>query len=146
MCIAGGTRGVGPLRSVMNWPDISSHAGAHPVTLFYLHAGDTETAGQCAAYVQEWDDWREAGAKVVPCYGEFFDDGVFQMQAAIAGSANGGGKFESVLGKDPSKVTVLMAGVSGEETKAVLNIFSTLQKVPKEQILVVSEFALKKGK
>jgi hypothetical protein len=146
VCIAGGTRGVGPLRSVMNWPDISSHAGAHPVTLFYLHAGDTETAGQCAAYVQEWDDWREAGAKVVPCYGEFFDDGVFQMQAAIAGSANGGGKFESVLGKDPSKVTVLMAGVSGEETKAVLNIFSTLQKVPKEQILVVSEFALKKGK
>jgi hypothetical protein len=51
-----------------------------------------------------------------------------------------------VLCKDPSKVTVLMAGVSGEETKAVLNIFSTLQKVPKEQILVVSEFALKKGK
>ena len=96
--------------------------------------------------MQEWDDWREAGAKVVPCYGEFFDDGVLQMHAAIAGSANGGGKFESVVGKDPSKVTVLMAGVSGEETKAVLNIFSTLQKVPKEQILVVSEFALKKGK
>ena len=65
---------------------------------------------------------------------------------AIAGSANGGGKFETVLGKDPSKVTVLMAGVSGEESKAVLNIFSTLQKVPKEQILIVSEFALKKGK
>ena len=146
VCIAGGTRGVGPLRSVMNWPDISSHAGTHPVTLFYLHAGDMETAGQSAAYVQEWDNWREAGAKVVPCYGEFFDDGVFQMQAAIAGSANGGGKFETVLGKDPSKVTVLMAGVSGEESKAVLNIFSTLQKVPKEQILIVSEFALKKGK
>ena len=116
------------------------------MTLFYLHAGDMETAGQSAAYVQEWDNWREAGAKVVPCYGEFFDDGVFQMQAAIAGSANGGGKFETVLGKDPSKVTVLMAGVSGEESKAVLNIFSTLQKVPKEQILIVSEFALKKGK
>ena len=146
VCIAGGTRGVGPLRSVMNWPDISSHAGTHPVTLFYLHAGDMETAGQSAAYVQVWDNWREAGAKVVPCYGEFFDDGVFQMQAAIAGSANGGGKFETVLGKDPSKVTVLMAGVSGEESKAVLNIFSTLQKVPKEQILIVSEFALKKGK
>ena len=50
-----------------------------------------------------------------------------------------------MLGKDPSKVTVLMAGVSGEESKAVLNIFSTLQKVPKEQILIV-QFAPRRAR
>ena len=57
VCVAGGPRGMGPLRSVIEWPPVSSHAGKNPVTLLYLHAGDS----QSAAYVSEWDSWREGG-------------------------------------------------------------------------------------
>jgi hypothetical protein len=52
------------------------------VTMFYLNAG----GAQSAAYVQEWDTWREGGAKVVLSYGDF-DDGLFKIQQALAGSA-----------------------------------------------------------
>ena len=57
----------GPLRSALEWPNLSAHADQHPVTLFYMQAGDPESA----AYIQEWDVWREGGCKVVPCYGDF---------------------------------------------------------------------------
>ena len=70
---------------------------------------------------------------------------VFKIQQTlVTGGAEFGGKFESVLGRDPKQVTVLMAGLSGEETKSVLQIFSTNKKVPKEQILVMPDFAIKK--
>jgi len=42
---------------------------------------------QSAAYIEEWDSWREGGVKVVPCYGTF-EDGLFKIQEALAG---GGG-------------------------------------------------------
>jgi len=61
---------------------VSSHADGHPVTLFYMNAGGMPSA----AYVQEWDTWREGGAKVVPSYGDT-DDGLFKIQQALAGRA-----------------------------------------------------------
>ena len=39
---------------------------------------------------------------------------------------------------------MLTAGLSGDEASALLQIFSTNKKVPKEQILVMPDFALKK--
>ena len=139
VCVAGGPRGMGPLRSVIEWPPVSSHAGKNPVTLLYLHAGDS----QSAAYVSEWDSWREGGTKVVTSYDDF-DAGWFAVRQAIAGGGGGGGNFDRVVGADPKKTTVLMAGLSGDEASALLQIFSTNKKVPKEQILVMPDFALKK--
>ena len=120
MVCAGGARGMGPARAVMESPEVLAHADTHPVTLFYLRAGEKASNGASAAYVGEWSEWREGGAGVVPCYGAFFDDGVFAVQSAIAGGAQGGGKHESVLGADAGKVTVLLAGLEREETEALL--------------------------
>lgn len=44
VCVAGGSSGLGPLRSALEWPNLSSHADRHPVTLFYTRAGDQESA------------------------------------------------------------------------------------------------------
>ena len=104
--------------------------------------GPRET-GQSAAYVSEWDSWREGGTKVVTSYDDF-DAGLFAVRQAIAGGGGGGGNFDRVVGADPKKTTVLMAGLSGDEASALLQIFSTNKKVPKEQILVMPDFALKK--
>jgi hypothetical protein len=141
---AGGARGMGPARAVMESPEVLAHADTHPVTLFYLRAGEKASNGASAAYVGEWSEWREGGAGVVPCYGAFFDDGVFAVQSAIAGGAQGGGKHESVLGADAGKVTVLLAGLEREETEALLNVFANLRGVPREQILVLPGFGPKK--
>ena len=140
--VAGGSAGLGPSRAAMDWPNLSSHCDGHPVTLFYLHAEDKESA----AYIQEWDQWREGGAKVVPCYGDFEQDIFKIQQTLVTGGEEYGGKFDTVLGKDASKVTVLLAGLTGEETKSVLRIFTANKNVPKEQILVMPDFAIKKKK
>lgn len=88
--------------------------------------------------------WREGGAKVVPCYGDLEQDVFKIQQTLVTGGGEFGGNFDTVLGRDPKKVTVLMAGLSREETKSVLQIFSTNKEVPKEQILVMPDFAIKK--
>lgn len=44
VCVAGGSSGLGPLRSALEWPNLSSHSDQHPVTLFYTRAGDQESA------------------------------------------------------------------------------------------------------
>ena len=138
--VAGGSQGLGPLRAALEWPNMSSHSDKHPVTLFYLHAQDQESA----AYIQEWDEWRAGGAKVVPCYGDFEQD-LFKIQETlVTGGAQFGGNFETVLGLDPKEVTILLAGLTPEETRTVLQIFSTNKQVPKEQILVIPDFAIKK--
>lgn len=51
-----GSRGMGPLRAALEWTPIQAHATANAVSLFYV----TECQ-QSAAYLTEWDRWREAG-------------------------------------------------------------------------------------
>ena len=45
-----GSRGMGPLHAVLEWPPVASHADAHPVTLFYMRAGD-DTGGRALQYL-----------------------------------------------------------------------------------------------
>ena len=76
--------------------------------------------GRGAAFVEQWDEWREGGAAVVPCFGPFFDDGVFAVQSAMVGGvAEWGGKHGTVMGKDAKRVTVLLAGLEKEEVSAI---------------------------
>ena len=51
-----GARGMGPLRAAMEWTPIQAHATANAVSLFYV----TESQ-QSAAYLADWDRWRQAG-------------------------------------------------------------------------------------
>ena len=51
-----GARGMGPLRAALEWTPIQAHATANAVSLFYV----TESQ-QSAAYLADWDSWRQAG-------------------------------------------------------------------------------------
>ena len=101
---------------VMEWPNVASHADKHPVTLFYLDCGDKpapagpddldaveQANGRGAAFVEQWGQWREGGAAVVPCFGPFFDDGVFAVQSAMVGGvARWAGNTEPSWGRTRS--------------------------------------------
>ena len=164
--LAGGARGMGPARAALEWPVVASHADKHPVTLFYLHAGARESNGASSAFVQEWDEWRAAGVAVVPLYGDepgFTDQpgdtnggeenaamssalsdassAVLAVRTAIAGGAAAefGGKGRKALGDDPSAVTVLMAGLTREETKTMFAVFADTHGVPKSNIIALPE-------
>jgi len=67
--IAGGARGIGPMRAALEWPVVASHADKYPVTLFYLNAGAKQSNGKSSAFVEEWDEWRAGGVGVVPLFG-----------------------------------------------------------------------------
>lgn len=56
LLIGMGARGMGPLRAAIEWTPVQAHATANPVTLFYVAQGQ-----QSAAYLADWDQWREAG-------------------------------------------------------------------------------------
>lgn len=58
LLIGMGARGMGPLRAALEWTTVQAHATANPVTLFYI-AQDQ----QSAAYLADWDQWREAGVR-----------------------------------------------------------------------------------
>ena len=164
--LAGGARGMGPMRAALEWPIVASHADKHPVTLFYLHAGARQSNGASSAFVQEWDEWRGGGVAVVPLYGDepgFTDQpgdtnggeenaamssalsdassAVLAVRTAIAGGAAAefGGKGRKVLGDDPSLVTVLMAGLTREETKTMFAVFADTHGVPKSNIIALPE-------
>ena len=164
--LAGGARGMGPMRAALEWPVVASHADKHPVTLFYLHAGVRESNGSSSAFVQEWDEWRAGGIAVVPLYGEKTDgfadqpgtnaepetletsagsalsdasSAVLAVRTAIAGGAAAefGGQGRKVLGDDPSAVTVLMAGLTREEMKTMFAVFADTHGVPKSNIIAL---------
>lgn len=137
--IAGGARGIGPMRAALEWPVVASHADKYPVTLFYLNAGAKQSNGKSSAFVEEWDEWRAGGVGVVPLFGgtESMDGNVFQVQSAIAGGVpvECGGKGRKILGNDAEKVTVLMAGLTREETKTAIAVFCDTHGVPKSNLL-----------
>ena len=139
--IAGGARGIGPMRSTLEWPIVASHADKYPVTLFYLHAGAKESNGKSAAFVAEWHEWRGGGVAVVPLFGDDKNSNVFAVQSSIAGGApvECGGKGRKVLGNDSTNVTVLMAGLTRDETKAMIAVFSDTHGVPKSNILALPD-------
>ena len=56
LLIGMGARGMGPLRAALEWTPVQAHATANPVTLFYI-----TQCQQSAAYLADWDQWREAG-------------------------------------------------------------------------------------
>lgn len=64
LILIGSGSGIGPLRSVLEWAPVQAYAGQHNVTLIY-HVESLESA----AYLDNWDEWREAGIHVRPVIG-----------------------------------------------------------------------------
>ena len=64
LLMIGSSTGIGPLRSVIEWLPVQAYAGQHQVTLLY-HVESLDAA----AYLDHWDEWREANIHVRPCLG-----------------------------------------------------------------------------
>ncbi|DBA66220.1 TPA: hypothetical protein ACH3X2_002595 [Trebouxia sp. C0005] len=142
LLIGMGARGMGPLRAAIEWTPVQAHATANPVTLFYVAQGQ-----QSAAYLADWDQWREAGVRVQPVYipelqGEANASGngnatanntIIQdeLEQAVFGDEQG---FMGSLGGDPRDCAVLISGLPGPVT-ATLTRRLTLEGITRERVL-----------
>ncbi|GIL87393.1 hypothetical protein Vretimale_1684 [Volvox reticuliferus] len=140
--IAMGTKGVAAIRSALNWQPVLAYASSHSLTALYL----THSPGK-AAFVPEWDSWREAGMRLRPLYTNpsagIDDDAIVSGN----GSSSGGegspaspavvldhercmellqlalfaqeGGFEAVCGGPSSRCSFLLAGLPGDLASAL---------------------------
>ena len=149
VAFAGGARGIGPLRAVMEWPNVASHADKHPVTLFYLNCGDKpapadpddldaveQANGRGAAFVEQWDEWREGGAAVVPCFGPSSTTVCSQCSQPWSVASRVGRETRNRHGEGREARHRPAGGTEKEEVSAILRV-PALQAVPKEQILAL---------
>lgn len=56
LALAVGLKGIAAIRAVLNWAPVQAHATSHKVTAYYV-----TKSPQTAAFLAEWDQWREAG-------------------------------------------------------------------------------------
>jgi hypothetical protein len=56
LAIAVGLKGIAAIRAVLSWAPVQAHATSHRVTAYYV-----TKSPQTAAFLAEWDQWREAG-------------------------------------------------------------------------------------
>mmetsp|Transcript_13018 Transcript_13018/g.32942 ORF Transcript_13018/g.32942 Transcript_13018/m.32942 type:complete len:365 (-) Transcript_13018:151-1245(-) len=134
LMIAQGTEGIAPIRSALESASVQAHATEYPVSLVYL----CKNRGS-AAYLKDWDVWREAGINVKTVYFVEEEEGGTDMVAeeavdklafTIYNSENG---LAGTIGGNPADCTVLMAGMEG---KVALSISRRLVEdgVPRDQI------------
>ena len=62
LVVCAGVRGIAPVRAALAWTPVLAHAGSCHVAVFYV--ADSPPA---AAYLSEWDTWREAGVRSCCC-------------------------------------------------------------------------------
>lgn len=127
LMVAVGSRGIAPLRAALAWTPVLAHATQHPINLVY--AAESQSS---AAFLLEWDSWREAGVGVHPIYvGDIARNGNGSGAATgtAAGSAHvlalgealeialfGGerGLVGALGGADPREAAVVISGVPGD--------------------------------
>ncbi len=127
LMVAVGSRGIAPLRAALAWTPVLAHATQHSINLVY--AAESQSS---AAYLLEWDSWRDAGVGVHPIYvGDVSGNG--SGRSAATGTAAGeahvlalGEALEIALfggerglvgalgGADPREAAVVMSGVPGD--------------------------------
>lgn len=111
--IAVGARGVAPVRAALSWTPVQAHATAHRVSLYYVAESPAS-----AAFLLEWDAWRDAGVRVHPIY-------LTNGDGAAASAADAGAALETALfggqhglmgavGGDPRDAAVLLSGLAGD--------------------------------
>eukprot|EP00193_Tetraselmis_chui_P008277 CAMPEP_0177767002 /NCGR_PEP_ID=MMETSP0491_2-20121128/8835_1 /TAXON_ID=63592 /ORGANISM="Tetraselmis chuii, Strain PLY429" /LENGTH=366 /DNA_ID=CAMNT_0019283473 /DNA_START=216 /DNA_END=1316 /DNA_ORIENTATION=+ len=119
LMIAQGTEGIAAIRSALEWTPVQAHATEHHVALVYL----CKNRGS-AAYLKDWDVWREAGITVKPVYfAEELEGVVIAPEAAVDKLAftiyNDDNGLAGTIGGRPADCTVLMAGMNGDVTRAL---------------------------
>ena len=58
LALAVGLKGIAAIRAVLNWAPVQAHATSHRVTAYYVTKSPSS-----AAFLSEWDQWREAGVR-----------------------------------------------------------------------------------
>ncbi|EFJ41106.1 hypothetical protein VOLCADRAFT_107842 [Volvox carteri f. nagariensis] len=113
--IAMGTRGMAAIRSALNWQPVLAHASSHSLTALYL----AHSPGR-AAFVPEWDSWREAGMRLRPLYthpaADVDDDAIVNGGGGGGAGGNGapGGQGGDVSSSGSSSGGVTVYGTSGD--------------------------------
>jgi len=114
-----GTRGIAPVRAMLNSAPVQAHATRAKISCIYVTKSATT-----AAFLPGWDLWREAGVSFMPVYTEVYDpedpanEGeVDALMEQVLFLREGG--FASLSGA-PSDVVVLLSGV-GRQAAAKLS-------------------------
>ncbi|CAL8469738.1 g9280 [Coccomyxa elongata] len=136
LLIGAGCRGIAPLRAAIEWTPVQAHSTAHRVTLFYF-----APSALSAAYLKDWDSWREAGVQVNPVYLESSNGSAApSIWEAVKGAVLGGQQgLMGAVGGDPRDCTVLVAGLPGDAA-AALSRALTAEGVAGERILFCDFF------
>lgn len=135
--LCAGTRGMAPMRALLNWTPVQAHATTHRVTSLYVTKSSSK-----AAFITEWDLWRESGAEFLPLYAEVDVEGgktgqerVLELLDKALFLREGG--FDS-MGR-AGEVCVLMSGLSGEVASQVTKRL-TAKGVAHERMLYCDYF------
>mmetsp|Transcript_6826 Transcript_6826/g.7813 ORF Transcript_6826/g.7813 Transcript_6826/m.7813 type:complete len:386 (-) Transcript_6826:371-1528(-) len=129
--VASGSRGIAALHSALSWTPVMAHAGTNKVTLFY----ECDSVSS-AAYLAEWDMWRDAGIRVVPIYKE---KGSEEGTRLIDTLFDGPGGFATAIESNPEECAVLIAGTKGLGSVALMRML-TNRGVQQERVLYCDFF------
>jgi hypothetical protein len=115
LCVAVGTRGITPIRALLSWTPVLAHATMRKVSCLYLDKAPTK-----AAFMVEWDKWREAGIQLHASYLEGGDlgDDARVLDALDAGLFLREGGFNALAG-NPADCLVLIAGLTGGQASGL---------------------------
>ncbi|KAK9802950.1 hypothetical protein WJX72_006330 [[Myrmecia] bisecta] len=144
LLIGMGAKGIAPLRAALQWTPLQAHATAKSICLYYMCGSATS-----AAYVKEWDLWREAGIRVNPIYlsdaasSNNNGNGTGSIQAikdgleeAIFGAEAG---LAATMGGNPRECAVLLSGLPGDVAAGITRRLG-IEGVAKERILFCDFF------
>lgn len=146
MLVCVGTRGIVPMRAVLGWTPVLAHATAHKITCFYVAPAPAK-----AAFLTEWDSWREAGVTFCPIYTDSTGDQPDSEGSLDMASADelltmlewplfmGEHNLSACSANKPSNTIVLLAGCSGEVASRLTKLFAA-KGVPGEHMLYCDYF------
>merc|ERR1712150_266647 len=90
------------------WTPVQAHATEHRVALLYL----CKNAGS-AAYLKDWDGWRETGITVTPVYYSEDSDNGSPITDEDALDRLALAVYKSLIGGSPAQSSVLISGLPG---------------------------------
>lgn len=120
------------MRAALSWTPVLAHAGSSRVSVFQLAPSQA-----AAAYLLEWDTWREAGVRVHPLYTDGAGPGPQAAEQLLEHAVFGGEHgLAGVLGGAHARdAAVLMSGLEGEAAAAITRAL-THHGIPSERIMI----------
>jgi len=120
LVLAVGVRGIAAARSALNWAPVQAHATANKVTCFYVTRSPAT-----AAFLPEWDVWREAGISFNPLYTESLSKGSSGIPLASIDSSSVNGSSSKAVkagaGDNGSSSSDVGMDVSNEDIRDLLD-------------------------